>query len=190
MTITGIAPNSFQYNRFANFVRMSHHYASKGEQKERLVRFQLSNGEGRTFPYNGKRPNGRQITKGIHKSWDVAGQIQGAKAGGRKENHAPEFQFVFMIYEIRNGPWRDQTTKLETVASWMSIFKGLKKKDGMFVQPFEETNQNAPAKKPKKVSVKYEAFGVPGLRPSPFDTYDGPFDAYDPNGGPWSPDDE
>jgi hypothetical protein len=156
MTITGIAPNSFQYNRFANFVRMSHHWASRGNQKERLVRFQLSNGEGRAFPYDGKRPggprDGRQVTKGIHKAWDVAGQIQGAQAGGRKENHAPEFQFTFMIFEVKSGPWTDQSAELETVASWMAIFKSLSKKDKrkMFVQPFSETGQNTPAKKPQR----------------------------------------
>lgn len=148
IAITGIARNSFEYNQLANFVRLSHHYALNGSDRERTVQMILSNGH-RGFPYKGQRENGRQITKGKHQEWEVLGYIQTVRAGGKAHDFAPIYQFIFTILEVKkNGMWEsfDKIVQGSTIEDWMANFQGLTAKQiqKTFVQ------QPEPAKKPEK----------------------------------------
>ena len=157
--ISGITPSSYHYNNLASFVRRSHDLAIFGNQEgsDKLTGFKLLKGsfyeKGKSFadsfPYDGNRESGKQITKGNHEPIEVYGYIQGASAGGRKENHAPEWQITMMIAEMRQGPWKDEAVPVPNIGSWMDVFYGLtnKQKSKMFVQ--QETRKT-PAKKPSE----------------------------------------
>ena len=175
ITLSCIAPDNHQYNRFANFVRVSHDLAVNGSQPERLVTFRLfdRNGDGNeAFPYNGGRMNGRQITKGVHADWHVRGWIEAAEAGGEKENHAPEFQFEFVIVESVNSPLgEDKVVKGADLEDWMTYFYGLTEEDRKsFVR---QQKKRTPAKKPAKQELTRGDYGrdwTPEWFPDEFDS--------------------
>jgi hypothetical protein len=194
ISLSCIAPDNHQYNRFANFVRVSHNLAVNGRQSERLVTFRLFNRDrdgNQAFPYEGGRRNGRQITKGVHADWHVRGWIEAAEAGGEKENHAPEFQFDFVIVQSIKSPLGpDQLLTGADLEDWMSYFYGLSKEDRKsFVR-----QKKKPSKKPAKQETKKAdgfAFGIPSIEDSPFDSYgDDPLPGYgfdeEPQIGPYA----
>jgi hypothetical protein len=113
ITVLGKAPNSFQHNRLAAFVRASHANAlGTGLRHEVVghkvipvttVRLVVKHGGHGEFPYNGERqfkngtPRPGQTVKGTHRPWAVEGYIKSMQAGARKENQAPPFEFEFFI---------------------------------------------------------------------------------------------
>jgi hypothetical protein len=157
--IFGIMPSSFHFNNLASFVRKSQDLAIFGgqENEDKLVQFRLfskSSGKlyGEEFPYQGKRADGRQITKGRHTGLGILGYIQNAQAGARKENHAPEWQITMMVAKMEIGPWEDEVVPTGDLTSWMDIFYGLtgREKRKTFVQ--QETRKT-PAQRPPRTVI-------------------------------------
>jgi len=156
LQIKGISRNSYQFNRMSNFVRQSHNLALNGSGSP-LVTFSLSPTAGKFsssqegFPYNGR------TVKGKHAKWFARGYIDNIMAGGRKENHAPEFEIVFTIARVTvtsaegKTLMDDQTATASAMTSWMEYFWGLSKNDvkKQFYSPPAE-----PAKKPPKRTPK------------------------------------
>jgi hypothetical protein len=145
--VTGIAPNSYQYNRLADFVRVSHVLSLRGrglrDQNKPFrnfldaqgrtvmiptIRFDISNGT------EFKLRNGRTI-KGIHKPWKLEGYVRSMTAGAEHFQQAPPFQFEFVIAESLSKPaypnfgiWNDFAVTGDQIRSWMEIFKSHGKK--------------------------------------------------------------
>ena len=154
ITVKGRAPNSFQYNRMATFVRASHFAALNPGQAEvtrhlnttsgqtvpaDTVRFVLFNGSG-AYPYNGKRkPNGRRQVKGVHVAWAVEGYIKSMKAGAQRFNQAPPFQFEFFVSETQFhgnlSMWNDSRVYGSELLPWLDW---IKKGSGEFVTVQEQ----------------------------------------------------
>ncbi len=133
ITVTGIAPNSYQYNRLAAFIRVAQHDGLLGQELRTLgiplrnvidstgqtvliptVQLIIRNGSGAAngkgggnFPYDGVRKNLKGV-KGTHQAWKLEGYIKTMQAGasgpkGGDSYYAPAFQFEFLISESQ-GP--------------------------------------------------------------------------------------
>lgn len=141
--IRGRAPNSFQYNRLASFIRVGQHDAlSTDELREAgiplrnvsnkegqtyiipTLRFIIRNGSGngkRKFPYNSRN------VKGIHKAWKLEGYVKGMAAGAQRHDPAPAFEFEFMVAESEQtgqvGIWDDIAVAGDQIRPWIDIFE-------------------------------------------------------------------
>lgn len=167
ITVTGRAPNSFQYNRLASFIRASHWNALNVNQLVEqgiavrhemdlgrsmpvpTVRLVIRNGNDSRFPYNGRN------VKGIHVPWALEGYVKSMKAGAERFNQAPQFQFEFLIAESLMKPnlglWRDTRVYGSQIKPWLDFIK----KDGSYVtvntkdsqtkDPKDQSSNNAPS---------------------------------------------
>jgi hypothetical protein len=146
--ISGIMPSSYHYNNLANFVALTHRLAvSTSSDEDPLMTFELTDPQDielKDFPYEG-----RQITKGIRPPIEIKGYIQGAQAGGKKENHAPEWQITMMVAQMVKGPWTEEPYEASDLPTWAEMFLERDEKD--FIQP---PGQREPGKKPKKPKPK------------------------------------
>lgn len=152
--VTGRAPNSFQYNRLASFVRASHWnalhtglLAREGFVRHEningktvtvpTVRLIVRNGSSKGFPYNGRH------VKGIHVPWALEGYIKSMKAGAKRFDQAPQFSFEFFIAESLTsqnlGIWRDTRVFGSQIRPWLSWIK----KDGNYVTVNEKEASTA-----------------------------------------------
>lgn len=176
VTVTGRAPNSFQYNRMASFVRSSHFnafhpgiLAAAGVLRHQnvngqvspvtTVRFVLrSNASNGLFPYNGAH------VKGIHKAWVLDGYVKSMQAGGKRFDQAPQFQFDFYVASNPNadstsiGLFNDTQVNGSALRPWLDWIK----KDGGFVTINDSGSQDPPSSDNKD----------PRNNPKP--SYDGP----------------
>ncbi len=142
--VTGRAPNSFQYNRLASFIRASHWNAVNMDQLsgEDVRHEVLGNGKTVTvptirliirnrtrdgFPYNGSN------VKGSHIPWAVEGYVKSIKAGAKRHDPAPPFQFEFLISENLMKPslalWNDTRVYGSQLRAWLDFIN----KDGSYV---------------------------------------------------------
>lgn len=145
ITVTGRAPNYFQFNRLGSFVRSSHYNAlhpteqireevTPGGRKVKVetVRLLIRNGETPEV-WNGNRAKedkpangGGKRVKGIHVPWLVEGYIKSMKAGGERFNPAPQFKFEFFVAEstfkqgsINMGMWEDVRVYGSELKPWL-----------------------------------------------------------------------
>lgn len=145
--VRGIAPNSYQYNRLANFVRQAQWDAVSGQELARagidlrgepdnpITTLNLTIRAGITGLYP---PTGRTV-KGRHKAWKLEGYVKSMSAGAKRFEQAPRFQFEFLIAASKLadgsnvGIWSDTAVQGDILKSWMDIFKS-RGAEG-FVQP-------------------------------------------------------
>jgi hypothetical protein len=142
MTVRGTAPNNYQYNRIASFVRMSQYWALYAEDFAKLQQNQgqsisnlhyadgtalqatqlilRGNTEGNVIP------NGKTI-KGPNRPWKVWGYIKNIKAGASRFEYATDFEFEFEITESHNGGklgiFDDHQVVGQKIMSWMDVFQ-------------------------------------------------------------------
>lgn len=177
ITVKGRAPNSYQYNRMASFVRSSHHNAldlsdqlreavvpSGRKVKVETVRLLIRNGE---FPqiWNGNGPN--RHVKGVHVPWQLEGYIKSMKAGGERFNQAPEFSFEFFVAEsvfkqgnINMGMWEDIRVYGSELKPWLDWIK--KSGDFVTVENSKASNNNLDAKEKNNNSEEKDNLPAPG----------------------------
>lgn len=176
--VTGRAPNNFQYNRLASFVRASHYNAfhtgeqlreefTAGGQRVRVetVRLLIRNGE---LPkvWNGTTAGAGKRVKGVHVPWLVEGYIKSMRAGGERFNPAPQFQFEFFVAEstfkqgnINLGMWEDVRVYGSELKPWLDWIK----KSGDFVQVNEKAaSANTLDAKEKKNNSNTDNLPAPG----------------------------
>jgi len=138
--VTGIAPNSYEYNRLAAFVRLSHRYTLMGRSLRTMhvpfrnvldangetyaiptIQFALSNATNIVTVSQGRNVKGR------HKPWRLEGYVKSMKAGAERFQQAPAFQFDFVVAESLQGPnlgiWNDHAVLGSQIASWAQIFR-------------------------------------------------------------------
>lgn len=148
ITVIGRAPNYFQFNRLASFVRASHYNAlHTGQQireeltpgghkvKVETVRLLVRNGR-EPGVWNAQRTAEGKRVKGIHVPWLVEGYIKSMKAGGERFNPAPQFAFEFFVAEsifkqgnINMGMWEDVRVYGSELKPWLDWIN----KSGNFV---------------------------------------------------------
>jgi hypothetical protein len=185
ITVSGRAPNQFQYNRMASFVRASHYTAlHQGEQiretitpggkkiKSETVRLLVRNGSQpgvwnaqRTKKRDGDR-RGKRV-KGIHVPWLVEGYIKSMKAGGERFNPAPQFQFEFFVAEstfkqgnINMGMWEDVRVYGSELKPWLDWIS----KSGNFVtvKPDKASSDNLNGQEKERNSGNNDNLPKPG----------------------------
>lgn len=148
VTIRGRAPNSFQYNRLASFVRVGHIAAlstkklkkqgiplrtitdSKTGEQEVLPTLRLIVRDGaRTGKQKNKYPYTGRTVKGRHQAWKLEGYVKMMPAGARRHDPAPAFEFEFMVAESQRtqdapnvGIWRDHAVAGNAILPWIDIF--------------------------------------------------------------------
>lgn len=152
VTVRGRAPNSFQYNRLASFVRRAQSDVVSAKELGRnginlrtrglqgggdsvvsTVELTVRAGITSKYPFSGR------TVKGRHKAWKLEGYIKSMPAGGQRFNQAPAFQFEFLIAEselsqsANIGIWSDTAVQGNQILPWITIFKS-RGKEG-FVQP-------------------------------------------------------
>lgn len=148
--VVGRAPNSFQYNRLASFVRASHWNALHTGQLARdgfvrheniggrtvtvpTIRLVIRNGSTKAFPYNG------HTVKGVHVPWALEGYVKSMKAGAKRFDQAPQFVFEFFIAESlvsqNLGLWKDVRVFGSQIKPWLDWIK----KDGSYVTVNEKS---------------------------------------------------
>lgn len=200
ITVTGRAPNYFQYNRLASFVRSSHYNALHPQEQIReevtangrkvrseTVRLLIRNGrEPEVWNANRseKRPGDRagKRVKGVHVPWLVEGYIKSMKAGGERFNPAPQFSFEFFVAEsifkqgnINMGMWEDVRVYGAELKPWLDWIK----KSGDFVT----VNPSAASSKEKNSNHANE-----DTLPAPGSVFDAPAGPMGPVGtGPAGP---
>lgn len=156
ITIRGQTPNSYQYNRLAAFIRASHYNALSGTDAKILamkgaavtynnyrrkdkkgepvgdsildptIQLTILSGTVKGFPYNHAKGSGSSV-KGRHQTWRVNGYVKQIMAGAERFNHAPAYQFEFVVSDTVNAantPWNDDRVAGSELAAWMDIFKG------------------------------------------------------------------
>lgn len=175
ITIKGRAPNYFQYNRLASFIRSSHWNAINEEEltkirktstntgsqiNARMIRFVLRNGVLKNFPYNGRH------VKGEHRPWVLEGYVKSIQAGGRRFNPAPEFEFEFIVCSSKNseniGMWEDTLIAGRELMPWLDW---IKRSSGGFVTVTEKNASRETSAQHKEENA--EVYGPPA--PHPYD---------------------
>jgi hypothetical protein len=120
MTVSGRAPNQYQYNLMAAFMRESHTEALSGSSKQ-TIRIVLK-GAGRDNPKN------QSNIKGGHKPLIFEGYLKTIDAGAQKFNYAPEYSFEVILAAStltgKIGIYEDTLGGGSGAVSWMSMFKG------------------------------------------------------------------
>lgn len=169
--VTGRAPNNFQYNRLASFVRASQYAAinlgeatletitGRSNPKVETVTLLVKNGK-EPGVFNGKVGSGNtgRHVKGIHVPWEVQGYIKKIQAGGERFNYAPKFQFEFSVAEsnfkqgtINMGMWEDVLVQGQELKPWLDWIN----KKGEFVT-VENEKSGGVTKKEKKANNEAE----------------------------------
>jgi hypothetical protein len=142
MQVRGQAPNNYQYNRLASFVRMTQYWALYGDD---FARFQRRLGQpvsNRHYPdgsavpttqlqirgnHGGNRVSNGKTIKGPYKNWNVDGYIKNVQAGASRFEFAKDYEFEFEIaYSAKNGAvgiFEDSRAKGQKILPWMDIFK-------------------------------------------------------------------
>lgn len=111
ITVTGRTTNSFQYQRIASFVRVSHYNSlNMGNLGEEVRTVVVGEGEEQTRikaqtvrlyvraqPQGFPEPWSGRHSKGAHSAWMLEGYIKNFKAGAERFEVAPQFTFEFMV---------------------------------------------------------------------------------------------
>lgn len=184
--VSGRAPNSSQYNRMASFVRASHynafHPGSLGEQlrhelttsgqsvQVQTIRLIIARGR---YVWNGERTKAGQRVKGVHRPLVFEGYIKMMKAGGKRFDPAPQYQFEYFIAksELNDsrgiGVWGDSRVYGSELKPWLDW---IKKGDTFVTVTDAEASKNTLDAQEKKNSGKEpEMYGPPNPASNPFD---------------------
>lgn len=73
-------------------------------------------------------PDSGTTRKGINRGWVLKGYIQNIQAGAKRFDPAPQFQFQFLVSQMQDGAWTDESVDvagLKTL-SWMDQFANRK----------------------------------------------------------------
>lgn len=171
ITITGRAPNSYQYNRLSAFIRVGQDTGLSGQalrnagiplrnipnakQGPTLIptlRLLIRRGVGGSsirgggrFPYEGR------TVKGSHQAWRLEGYVKSMPAGAKHFEYAPQFTFEFLIAESQGprqgdpnvGIWKDIAVAGDEIKPWIDIFQSGKRR----TRGFEKNTGNALSEK-------------------------------------------
>jgi hypothetical protein len=141
MTVRGVTPNNYEYNRLASFVRMSQYWALYGDDFARVQRALGDNVSNRHYPDGTSIPTSQFILRGNHNTqvtpgrtikganapWNVEGYIKSIQAGASRFEYAKEYEFNFTVaYTLANGAvgiFEDSAARGQKILSWMDVFK-------------------------------------------------------------------
>jgi hypothetical protein len=120
MKVKGRAPNQYQYNLLASFMREAH-TESLTSSSDGTIKFVLK-GAGRENVKN------QSNIKGGHKPLIFEGYLKSIDAGAQKFNYAPEYSFDVILAASaltgKVGIYEDTLVGGSGITSWMSMFKG------------------------------------------------------------------
>lgn len=155
VTIRGRAPNSYQFNRLAAFVRVGQFEGLSGRELRALgvpvrnvtdrqgrsvviptLRLIIRNGSGDAALAGEKYPFSGRTVKGRHQAWKLEGYVKAFKAGAQRFDPAPSFEFEYLIAESQGpsqdqpnvGIWSDTAVAGDDIRPWADIFRDKGKK--------------------------------------------------------------
>lgn len=110
MTFKGVMPNSYQYNRLAEFVRSTHLRANRDEDGGRIIRLVMAQND---LVKRGPRYK--------HRNYDLDGYITTIGKGARRFEFQPTFEFEFVIATSRQGLFQTDPATVSQLVSWAQI---------------------------------------------------------------------
>lgn len=110
MTFKGVMPNSYQYNRLAEFVRGTHLRAGRDEDGGRIIRLVMSQN---AYVKRGPRYK--------HRDYDLDGYITAIGKGARRFEFQPTFEFEFVVATSRMGLFQTSPALVSKLVNWGQI---------------------------------------------------------------------
>lgn len=131
MRVRGTMPNQYEYNKLAAFIREGHFDALNQTNRKTVEGNSVPKFDKKTLTFRikdaGDKTPPKRNLKGGHLPLAFEGYIKNIRAGAKKFEFAPSFEFEFVVAGSKDtgsvGIYQDDVVQGNRILSWLDVFK-------------------------------------------------------------------